>query len=110
MKHYHSWLLALSTIVTVNLAMSNSIKAEDSKYPEEFVQQYQAECVPTSVAEGLSEEEAEKLCECTLNKFQSQYQLEEFQQLTIDSLEDEQAEAVLVEVGQVCFEEMLYEQ
>ncbi|WP_229639531.1 hypothetical protein [Waterburya agarophytonicola] len=89
----------------------SSIKSDNSaRYPEDFAREYITECIQTSMSEGLAEEEAQRLCDCTLNKFQSQYKLEEFKQLTVDSLEDKKAEALLVEVGQICFEEILYEE
>lgn len=112
MQHFYSSLLALSFLTTGTMAVAqNTIKSNNShQYPKEFVQEYAAECIQTSMGEGLEAEEAKKLCDCTLNKFQSQYKLEEFKRLTANSLQDQEAEAVLVEVGQVCFEEILYEQ
>ena len=112
MQYFCTSLLTLSLLVTGNMAVAeSSIKSEGSdRYPEDFVREYATECIQTSMGEGLAEEEAQKLCDCTISKFQSQYELAEFKQLTVDSLEDEQAEAVLVEVGQICFEEILYEQ
>ena len=112
MQHFYSSLFALFLFTTGGIAVAeNSVELSDSnQYPEEFVQQYSTECMQTSIQEGLEETEAARLCECTINKFQSQYKLEEFKQLTIDSLNNEDAEATLVEVGQVCFEQILYEQ
>lgn len=112
MQYFYSAFLALSLIITGNIASAeNLIKSSDAnQYPEEFVQEYATECIQTSMGEGLAATEAEQLCDCTINKFQSQYELEEFKQLTVDSLNDQNAEATLVEVGQVCFEQILYEQ
>ncbi|MEL6580187.1 MAG: hypothetical protein AAFQ14_10560 [Cyanobacteria bacterium J06621_12] len=81
-----------------------------TQYPAEFVQQYQQECVQTSIAEGLEEVEAQRLCNCTIKEFQQQYALEEFQQLTVASATDKESETALVEVGQFCFEQLLYEE
>ncbi|MEO1672737.1 MAG: hypothetical protein AAFR77_18495, partial [Cyanobacteria bacterium J06631_2] len=78
--------------------------------PAEFVQQYQQECVQTSIAEGLEEVEAQRLCNCTIKEFQQQYALEEFQQLTVASATDKESETALVDVGQFCFEQLLYEE
>jgi len=112
MQHFSSSLLALSllTFGSAAIAQSSTESNNSTQYPEEFRQEYATECLQTSMGEGLGEEEAKSLCDCTLNKFQSQYQLEEFKQLTINSRDNKKAEAVLVEVGQVCFEEILYEQ
>ncbi|MGV2831169.1 hypothetical protein [Myxosarcina sp. GI1(2024)] len=79
------------------------------QYPPEFIRNYSQECVRTSIAEGLEEAEANKLCDCTLDKFQQQYTLEEFKELTIASNTDQVSQDALIETGQVCFEELLYE-
>ena len=110
MKYFCSSLLFFSLIAMGGTAVAQSGEANNSEYPEEFVRQYATECIQTSMGEGLSEAEAQKLCSCTIEKFQNQYELEEFKQLTVDSLQDEKAQGLLVQVGQVCFEEILYEQ
>ena len=81
-----------------------------TQYPAEFVQQYQQECIQTSIAEGLEETEAQRLCNCTIKEFQQQYALDEFQQLTVAAATDKESETALVEVGQFCFEQSLYEE
>ena len=45
-----------------------------------------------------------------MGEFERQYSLEEFKQLTIAAATDKQAETALVEVGQFCFEQTLYEE
>ena len=106
-KFYFS-LLALPLLMT-NAVMAQT-DSNSNRYPQEFLAQYASECMQTSMAEGLAEAEAKTLCDCTINKFQNKYELEEFKQLTIDSAQDENAKATLIEVGQVCFEQILYEQ
>lgn len=105
------YLLSLAAIAASNLlatfAVANS--SSSAKYPPEFVREYTQECVQTSIAEGLEEVEAKKLCSCTLDKFQQQYTLQEFKQLTIASNTDPASQDALVQTGQVCFEELLYE-
>lgn len=112
MQLFYSSLLFWFLFTTGGIALAeNSLESSESdRYPEEFVRQYSTECMQTSIEEGLAEPEAKRLCDCTINKFQSQYALEEFKQLTIDSANNQNARATLVEVGQVCFEEILYEQ
>lgn len=112
MAYFYSFLLALPLIVTGNIAVAQDLAESNNgrSYPEEFVREYNTECINTSMEEGLAAAEAEILCDCTINKFASRYELAEFKQLTIDSSKDQQAQAKLVEVGQVCFEQILYEQ
>jgi hypothetical protein len=112
MQYLYSSLLMLSflSINSIALAKENLGSNAIEKYPPEFVQDYSQECLQTSMLEGLEAPEARKLCRCTIDKFQNQYTLEEFKQLTAKSATDQTAENTLVEVGQVCFEQILYEQ
>lgn len=108
----YSVLITLPIILSGGMAVAENDVASNgtNQYPKEFIQQYSSECIETSMGEGLEESDAIKLCQCTIDKFQSKYDLERFKQLTIDSANNKQAEATLIEVGQICFEQILYEQ
>ena len=99
-------LLVLPASVAVAEGSANAQQA--NQYPAEFVRDYQQECLQTSLSEGLSETEAQNLCDCTIDEFSRQYSLEEFKQLTAASATDKNAETALIEVGQFCFEQLLY--
>lgn len=79
-------------------------------YPPEYKQQYLQECMVTAMQEGLAEPEAQQLCDCTLTQFQQKYSLEEFQEISTKSATDETAANALFEVGEMCFESILYEE
>lgn len=112
MQYFYSSLLSLSLLSIAGVAFaSGTTKAEETnQYPAEFVQDYNQECIQTSIEEGLAEIEAKRLCDCTINEFEQQYNLAEFKKLTVASTTDKEAETALVEVGQFCFEQILYEQ
>ena len=78
-------------------------------YPLGYTKQYLEDCLRTSLAEGLAEPEATKLCDCTLAEFQEQYTLDAFKELSAKAETDETAANELVEVGQFCFESLLFE-
>jgi hypothetical protein len=78
-------------------------------YPPEYTQQYMRECLATSMTEGLTEPDAKKLCDCTLAEFQKKYSLETFKELNAKAKNDETAANQLIEVGELCFESILYE-
>ncbi|MEL6496760.1 MAG: hypothetical protein AAFQ41_16820 [Cyanobacteria bacterium J06623_7] len=108
---YFSSLLAglLFIAPTSLLANEEAIEsAQNHQYPAEFVQDFEGECVETSLAEGLDEADAQKLCKCTISEFENQYSLAEFEQLTAVATTDPTSEAALIEVGQFCFEQILY--
>jgi len=92
----------------VVIAEGSTNAREANQYPAEFVRDYQQECMQTSLEEGLAEAEAKSLCSCTIDEFSRQYSLEEFKELTAASATDRASEATLIEVGQFCFEEILY--
>jgi hypothetical protein len=112
MQHFYSSLLVLSFLTIGSVAVAKNTPSSNAieTYPPEFVQDYSQECLQTSMGEGLEATEARILCRCTIKEFQNQYTLEEFKQLTAKSATDKTAENTLIEVGQVCFEQILYEQ
>ena len=110
MKYFYSSLLSLSLLSGVAVAEGSINSAQANQYSADFIQDYNQECIQTSMSEGLDEVDAQKLCDCTMEEFQRQYSMEEFQQLTLASATDEEAETALVEVGQFCFEQILYEE
>lgn len=88
-------------ILPVPVLSETSDSTTVHSYPEDFLEEYFVECRKLAIAEGLSEEDAQVLCDCTINKFQSQYSFEEYQQLTPEQRE---------EIGYACFEDILYEE
>ena len=79
------------------------------QYPQDYVQNYTKDCIQTAMKEGLVKEDAQTLCDCTLDRFQQKYSITEFKQLTVASQTDENAASSLMEVGELCFETILFE-
>lgn len=112
MQYFYASMLSLSLLPFGGVALAGGkIQAQEpNQYPADFVQGYNQECLQTAIEEGLGSTEAQSLCDCTIDEFERQYNLAEFQQLTTASATDKEAETALVEVGQFCFEQILYEQ
>ena len=112
MGYFLSSLFSLFIFVPGSIAVAEgSIEAQKTdQYPAQFVQNYNQECIQTSIEEGLAAAEAKRLCDCTIDEFEQQYSLEEFQQLTAASGTDQTSQNTLIEVGQFCFEQILYEE
>lgn len=103
-------LLSLSFMPLISSAtVAETILERPEPYPPEYAKQYLQDCQKTSRQEGLGEIEAKKLCDCTLREFQQKYSLTEFKQLNSAAATDENASNQLIEVGHLCFEELLYE-
>ncbi len=108
-----SLIFTIFTPVSLSVA-EETVNTTDSsetpyQYPQDYVQDYLQECIQTSMTEGLVEEDAQTLCNCTINKFQQQYSLKEFKQLAATSQTDENAANTLIEVGELCFEGILFQ-
>ena len=99
----------ISLTFSIFLIVPALAESTSHTYPPEYIQQYMKDCIATSMTEGLAEPEAKKLCDCTLAEFQQQYSLEAFKELNAKSETDEMAANKLIEVGELCFEELLYE-
>ena len=62
MQYFYSFCLVFSFFMTANIATAQSPEGstESSEYDPEFQQQYNQECIQTSLAEGLDEVAAKK--------------------------------------------------
>lgn len=100
--------LSFATLTSLG-AVAVPNKETVTEYPVAYSQKYLQDCQKTSLKEGLEEIDAKRLCDCTLREFQQKYTLTEFQQLNTAAETDENASNELIEVGQLCFEELLYE-
>jgi hypothetical protein len=70
---------------------------------------YRQECLQRSRRQGLANDVANDLCNCTMKKFQSRYNLAQFRALVQKSKSDKTAARTLTAVGEACFDEVLYE-
>ncbi len=103
-------LLTLSCMPLIaSTTVAETILEMPETYPLEYAQQYLQDCQTTSLQEGLEEIEAKKLCDCTLREFEQKYNLTEFKQLNTAAATDENASNQLIEVGYLCFEQLLFE-
>ena len=70
---------------------------------------YQKECLAESQKEGLALESATTVCECTISEFRSKYSTKEFKELTDKVDSDKQVAKEFRDVGEKCFEKILFE-
>ncbi|MGD1712907.1 hypothetical protein [Dapis sp. BLCC M172] len=106
-----AFLMTVSIMVYCSLFVSEANSQtpklpSEKKYPQDFAEAYQASCKFNAVAKGLSQEQAKTLCNCTLNQFQSKYNLEKFQTLLEKSAKEETPDE-LIEIGELCAEKLI---
>ena len=70
---------------------------------------YNAECIIQSQQEGLPLESAQTLCKCTISEFRNKYTTDKFKELTQQVNSNKKVARELREVGEMCFEKILYE-
>jgi hypothetical protein len=102
--------ILFSPFIVVNNEVAIAQQSSAHKYPATFVSDYMKDCQKSVVARDIPAEEAVTLCNCTLDRFRSQYSLTEFQALVRDAKKDKKAANQLTKVGNACFEKILYEQ
>lgn len=91
---------ATSASLSVAQAVSSQYSFED----------YHKECLGRATSEKLPLDAAKDLCNCTIAKFRSQYNIQEFRALVQKSKSNPSAAETLSAVGESCFEEVLYEE
>lgn len=71
---------------------------------------YEQECLLRAQKEGLPPLSAKSVCDCTIKEFRQKYSPEKFRDLTRRSQRDKKVANQLREVGEACFEKVLFEE
>jgi hypothetical protein len=98
-----SFIVSLTPVKAETL-VSQQIK--ENKYPATEINNYLKACVPKATEQGLSPQEAQRLCQCTIKEFQKRYTLTEYKKLEQQANINPQAADKLIDVGAYCFEEL----
>lgn len=70
---------------------------------------YRQQCLQQARGEGLTADVANDLCNCTIKKFRERYSLQQFRDLVQKSKTNRTAQQTLTQVGEACFDQVLYE-
>lgn len=107
---------SISSLLLINIGnakadLPNKLPQQLAKnqYPQQQVSNYMKTCTEQAVSQKMSQQTAQTLCTCTINKFKTQYTSQELQQLIQEAPKNEEAADKLTEVGYVCLDEILYE-
>ncbi|BAQ63732.1 hypothetical protein [Geminocystis sp. NIES-3709] len=71
---------------------------------------YKQECLVRSQKEGLPADAAKSVCDCSIKEFRKRYTTDKFKELTKKADSDSKVAKELREVGESCFEGILFEQ
>lgn len=99
---------ALLTLLVVGLGSAVPISQDVSASSDSFMDFYKKNCVPEAQASGLTREESQKLCNCTVNNLKNKYTFNDFQNLLTKYRNGELwAKEILTSYGTACFDEVL---
>ena len=73
-------------------------------------EKYRKQCLERVRREGLRGEVGNELCNCVISQFRGRYSISEFQQLLRQAKQDKSAARKLSQVGEICFDSVLYEE
>ena len=75
-------------------------------YPPDFINDYMRSCKQSALKQGVSQQLAEKLCTCTLDRFQARFTLEQFKTLSRQAEQNGEPPEVFTEIGEACAEQL----
>jgi hypothetical protein len=90
--------------VPESMAVTNSTKNVNT------FDQYHQECLQRVAKQGLTADVAKDVCNCTMTKFKSQYNIQQFKVIVQKSKTDKASARQLSKIGETCFEKVLYEE
>lgn len=88
--------------VPQQIAQSN----QGNRYPKNLIDDYMKSCRQSAVKQGVSQQQAEQLCACTINRFQAQFTLDQFKALTLQAQQTGETPEVFTEIGVACAEQL----
>lgn len=71
-------------------------------YPEEVTDAYLEACLQNSVARGLTEQQSESLCACTLQQFQTRFTFDEFVEVYSETNETGKPSEAIFNISAAC--------
>ncbi len=129
-KNYYYYFLLPINLILVNLFSLNTQQLTQAQTTKPTVNQqqcvnnlvkeglendeaivwcdYQEECLELSLDEGLPLYAAQNVCDCTIKEFRNRYTAEKFKELNQQAETDEEVKNNLREVGESCFEDILF--
>jgi hypothetical protein len=100
---YGDWQLAQAQGQTLQTIAQQQ---RQNRYPQDFINDYMRSCKQSAVKQGVSQQLAEKLCTCTINRFQARFSLEQFKTLSRQAQQNGEPPEVFTEIGEACAEQL----
>ncbi len=91
------------------IAVADTV-ARQNQYPAADKEEYLIACQASSQQQGLDQQQAKTLCQCTLEQFQAKYTIDQFKQLYTQAQQNSEPPDELVQVGLFCASQLSQEQ
>jgi hypothetical protein len=103
---------ATATVIyfTLQFSVPGSMAATKTATSANSFDQYHQECLQRVEKQGLAADIGKDVCNCTMMKFKSQYNIQQFKAIVQKSKTDKTSARQLSKIGENCFEKVLYEQ
>jgi hypothetical protein len=103
---------ATATIIYFSLQFSvyGSMAGTKLAKSSNSFEEYHQECLQRVTKQGLAADVAKDVCNCTMTKFKSQYNIQQFKAIVQKSKTDKASARQLSKVGETCFEKVLYDE
>jgi hypothetical protein len=104
-------LLALSLVVpssvpSANAGIQSPQLLAQNQYPQNLREDYMRSCKQRAAGEGLNQTQAQRLCECTLRRFQARFTSAQFIALNRRASQTGQAPQAFTDIGMACYREL----
>jgi hypothetical protein len=103
---------ATATVIyfALQLSVPGSLAEKKPAKSANSFEKYHQECLQRVTKQGLTADIAKDVCNCTMTKFKSQYNIQQFKAIVQKSKTDKASARQLSKVGEICFEKVLYEE
>ncbi|MDY6781695.1 MAG: hypothetical protein SW833_03930 [Cyanobacteriota bacterium] len=96
-------LLGMPSVSAGNL--SPQLLAQN-QYPQNLREDYLRSCKRRAQSEGLNQAQAQRLCQCTLSRFQARFTSAQFVALNRRASQTGQAPQVFTDIGMACYRQI----
>ena len=90
----------------VNAFAQTSQPKPKYQYPQQLINAYLSGCTQRSIKEGLTQQQAKAVCQCTINQFQSRYSADQFLKLYSQAQKAKEPPDEFVDIGLDCAEQI----
>lgn len=98
--------LATPSARSANAGVQTPQLLAQNQYPQSLRDDYMSSCKRRATGEGLNQAQAQRLCECTLRRFQARFSSAQFIALNRRASQTGQTPQAFTDIGMACYREL----